>query len=304
MSVASGDHPGSDHLLSSVRPKLEWTLERRVAYVRSDKWIEYSAATTALNALTDLLAQPDEKLRQRAVLVAARADNGKSALLKRFVKRNRLVATDLGEAAVPVVRVWTPDEPNEGKLWSQILKALKTPHRASDPAKHLKGQVLSQLEFLRVRLLMFYELHNILLGSARKTEHLLTLLKMLVNELPVRIAAAGTEDAVRALAFDKQLATRFDCFTLPPWRETRPVRILLRGMEATMPLPEPSGLHSPELMRVMEETANQTIGGYVTQVQRAAILAMTSGKPRIDEAVIRAARKHAGTDLDSAADDL
>ena len=297
------DAPGPDHLLPQVRGMLERPAEQRIAYVRRDKWLEYAAASVALKAMSDLLAQPD-KVRQRAVLVAARPDNGKSALLRRFAALNRPTALESGEASVPVALVWTPDEPTEAKLWSQVLKALRTPHRSSDAARHLKEQALRTIEFLQVRLLMFDELHNILLGSTKKTEHLLTLLKMLVNELPLRIAVAGTRDVVTALAADRQLATRFDGFPLPPWREGVPLLSLLKGLEAALPLPRPSGLATPDIVRLMLPKANQTVGGYVVQVQRAAELAIAAGKPRIDADLIRAAQRNAGTDLGRAADDI
>lgn len=295
--------PGPDHLLPPVRAMLDWSAEERIRYVRRDKWLEYAAASATLKALSDLLAQPN-KVRQRAVFVVARPDNGKSALLRRFAALNRATTLESGEASVPVVRVWTPDEPMEAKLWVQVLKALKVPHRSSDPTRQLKEQALRTIEFLQVRMLVFDELHNLLLGSAKKTEHLLTLLKMLVNEMPLRIAVAGTRDAVQALGADKQLATRFDSFPLPPWREGMPLLSLLKGLEAVLPLPSPSGLATPEMVRLMLPKANQAIGGYVEQVQRAAELAIAAGRERIDTGLIRAAQRNAGTDIGGAAEDI
>lgn len=295
--------PGPEHLLPSVRKMLDWSAEDRISYVKRDKWIEYAAASATLKAMSDLLAQPN-KVRQRAVFVAARADNGKSALLKRFAGLNRATTLETGEASVPVVLVWTPDEPTEAKLWAQVLKALKVPHRSSDPARLLREQAIRTIEFLQVRMLVFDELHSILHGSARKTEHLLTLLKMLVNELPLRIVVAGTGDAVQALGADRQLATRFDSFPLPPWREGMPLLSLLKGLEAVLPLPSPSGLATPEMVRLMLPKANQTVGGYVVQVQRAAELAIAARRERIDADLIRAAQRNAGTDIGNAAEDI
>lgn len=292
---------GSDHLLPRTRAMLDWSAEERIDFVRRDKWLEYAAASATLRAMSDLLVQPN-KVRQRGVFVIARPDNGKSALLRRFAALNRATKIEVGYASVPVALVWSPDEPTEAKLWVQVLKALKVPHRSSDPARHLKAQALQTIEFLQVRMLVFDELHNILQGSARKTEHLLTLLKMLVNELPLRIVVAGTGDAVRALTTDAQLATRFDSFPLPPWREGMPLLSLLKGLEAVLPLPSPSNLATSEMVMLMLPKANQTIGGYVVQVQLAAELAIAAGKPRIDAALIKAAQRQAGITLDKAAD--
>ena len=303
MNVPASEEPSGDHLHPAVREMLSWPVERRIAYVREDKWIGYAEARAALKALSDLLVQPD-KLRHRGVLVSAKPDNGKSAVLKRFEHLNKPITLDSGEPSKPVVRVWTPDEPSETKLWSQVLKALKTPHRSSDPARILKEQAVRQIDFLQVRLLMFDELHNLLRGSVKRTEHLLTLLKMLVNEMPLRIAVAGTQEIVRAVVLDKQLKTRFDCYQLPPWRDDIRLRTFLKGLESTFPLPEPSNLHEQELRLLMLSKADQTIGGFVVQVQRAAELAVSRNKPCIDAALVREAQRNAGTDLDGLAKDL
>lgn len=295
--------PGPDHLLPQVRTMLDLPAGERIRYVRRDKWVEYAAASAALKAMADVLVQPN-KVRPRGVFVVARPDNGKSALLKRFVTLNHATTLESGEASVPVALVWSPDEPTEAKLWVQVLRALKVPHRSSDPARHLKEQALRALEFLQVRMLVFDELHNILRGSAKRTEHLLTLLKMLVNELPLRIVVAGTLEALQALRIDAQLATRFDGFPLPPWHFGMPLLSLLKGLEAALPLPDPSGLATSEMVELMLPKANQTIGGYVEQIKRAAELAIVAGKGRIDAGLIRAAQRNAGTDLGSMSDDI
>lgn len=295
--------PRSDHLLPQIRAMLDWPAEERIKYVQRDKWLEYAAASATLRAMSDLLVQPS-KVRQRGVFVIARPDNGKSALLRRFAALNRATTLESGEASVPVALVWSPDEPTEAKLWVQVLKALKVPHRSSDSARHLKEQALRTIEFLKVRMLVFDELHNILRGSVRKTEHLLTLLKMLLNELPLRIVVAGTKEAVQALVTDAQLATRFDSFPLPPWDEGMPLLSLLKGLEAVLPLPSPSGLATSEMVKLMLPRANQTVGGYVVQVKLAAELAIAAGRPRIDAGLIKAAQRQAGVTLDTAADNI
>lgn len=288
--------PGPDHLLPEARRLLGASEAERISYVRRDKWLEYPAAAAALKAMGDLLERPNQT-RQRGVLIAARPDNGKTALLRRFRNLNLPTTRESGEASMPVAVVWTPDEPSEAKLWSQVLKALKAPHRSSDSARHLKEQALDSMEALQVRMLMFDELHNLLLGSAQRTQHLLTLLKMLVNELSVRIVVAGTQEVVMAARADKQQATRFDGYGLPPWRENAQLRTLMKGLEATLPLPAPSSLDSADMMKLMITTADDAIGGFVVQVQRAAELAILAGHPCVTTDHIRKAQRSAGVGL-------
>ena len=296
MTAECAARPSQDHLLPDVRKMLDWPVAERLAYVEQDKWLNYPAAQAAINAMSDLLARPAQ-VRMRGVLVTARPNNGKTALLKRFGVQNRPTLLESGSANTPVVRVWSPDEASEAKLWSQLLKALKQPHRSSDSARHLREQAMRTIEFQGVRMLMFDELHNILNGSSKKTQHLLTLLKMLVNELSVRIVVAGTADVVRALTTDQQLATRFDCFSLPTWTMTDGLRTILKGLESTLPLPERSNLGSDDMLRLMSTKANGTIGGYVKQVQSAAGLAIKSAKPMIDTSLIVKAQGMSGVDI-------
>jgi len=301
-SVSPTPHD-ADHLQPAVRRMLDLPVADRIAYVRHDKWLEYPAASAALRAMSDLLEKPNQT-RMRGVLVSARPNNGKSAVFRRFRAQNRVEAIEGGLANMPVALVWAPDEPSEAKLWSQVLKSMKTPHRSSDSARHLREQAINTMEILNVRMLMFDELHNLLNGSALKTQQMLTLLKMLVNEQSVRIAVAGTQDVVRALSVDHQLATRFDAFPLPPWKEDRMLLTMLRGLESVMPLPEPSGLATKEMVDAMLPHAKSTIGGFVVQVQAATELALKAGLPRIDVSLVKKAQRNSGTDLKGVASEI
>lgn len=298
-----GAPAGPAHLLPAVRQVLSWPQEDRIAFAYTDRWIEYPAAGRALRAMGDLLAQPNQT-RMRGVLVAARPDNGKTSVLRRFRDLHPATARESGGTSRPVVLASMPDEPSEAKLWSNVLRALMVPHRSTDSARHLREQAVRVLEGDQVRTLMFDEVHDLLHGSARRQRHLLALLKHLTNELSLRIVLAGTQDVVSALAGDKQLATRFDGFALPPWSEGQQLRSMLAGLEAVLPLAEPSGLASREMAQALLGMGGGTVGGMAIRLKHAAGLAIRSGKERIDLALLRKVQDTAGLDYTAVAKEI
>lgn len=298
-----GAPSGPAHLLPPVRKVLSWPQKERIDFAYADRWIEYPSAGRALRAMHDLLAQPNQT-RMRGVLVAARPDNGKTSVLRRFRDLHPVTARESGQPSRPVVLASMPDEPSEAKLWSNVLRALKAPHRSSDPARHLREQAVRVLDGDQVRTLMFDEVHDLLHGSARRQQHVLALLKHLTNELSLRIVLAGTQDVVRALAGDRQLATRFDGFPLPPWSEGQPLRTMLAGLEAVLPLAEPSDLASREIVQALLAMGGGTVGGIVIRLKRATDLAIRSGKERIDLALLRKVQDTAGLDYSAVAKEI
>lgn len=292
----ANDHLG--HLLPAVKPIVELPREERVRFAQEDRWMEYPAATRALRVMTDLVERP-RGIRNRGRLLAGRPDNGKSALLHRFRVLNPVTTLESGETSLPVILMSMPDDPSEGKFWSALLSALRIPHRTTDAVKHHKAQALEMIKAVNSRALLIDEIHNLLEGSAKQQSHALAMLKMVSNELSIPIIAAGTQRAVSALSTDDQTATRFVPIELPPWRLTQELRTFLSGMEAVLPLAEPSDLASREMVTALLAKANETIGGFVFVLQEATVLAIRSGKERLDPKLIAAVDSTTLASLDS-----
>ena len=273
---------GMDHLLPRVREMVGRSKEERILFVQEDRWIEYPAATNAIEALSDLLAGPRDQIRPLGLFLAARGNNGKSALLRRFEALNSATSADNGEVRIPVVLMSMPDEPTEAKFWSYLLTVLKIPHRITDPPKVHKALAMRMLETVKCRMLIIDEIHNLLEGSAKESSHALVILKMLSNELSLRIVTSGTGKAIAALLTDEEVSTRFGLETLPPWRPNMAQRNFLAGMETLLPLAERSNLDSREMVMALDEKSKPTIGSKVLALQAATILAVRSGRERLD----------------------
>jgi len=275
------------HLLRDVRSVLDLPREERVRFAQEDRWMEYPAATRALEVMADLVERP-RGIRNRGRLLAGRPDNGKSALLRRFRALHPAASLETGETSLPVILMSMPDDPGEAKFWTALLTALRIPHRTTDATKHHKAQALEMVRVLRSRALLIDEVHNLLEGSGRQQSHALAMMKMVSNELAIPIIAAGTQRAVTALTTDDQTATRFLPIGLPPWRLSQGLRTFLAGMEAVLPLAEPSHLASKEMVDTLLAKSNETIGGLVFILQEATVLAIRSGKERLDPKLIAA----------------
>ncbi len=282
MSVGGGSaNGGLGHLLTQVAALIQRPVEDRIWFARQDKWVGYTRADEALAAMRDLVDQPGQRRRQ-GMLLAGRANNGKSSLLARFEEENPVTTAENGCAVCPVVLMDLPPKADEGRLWSALLTALKVPHRDSDPVGRKERQALAVLEQVRCRVLLIDEIHNLLLGHASQQRQLLGALKSLVNALWLPMVVAGTADAIRALNTDVQLATRFKPFGLPRWELNREFLKLLASFEAVLPLAEPSHLASREMAIKLFELSAGTIGGVMDTLKAATVLALRGGQERID----------------------
>ncbi len=73
----------ADHLLDHVRPYLDRSLEDRIAFIRSPRWIGHHGAKQALERLNELLARPPA-LRSRGLMLVGPYANGKTMIAERF----------------------------------------------------------------------------------------------------------------------------------------------------------------------------------------------------------------------------
>ena len=86
------------------------------------------------------------------------------------------------------------------------------------------------------------EVHHLLAGSVREQRQLLNQLKFITNELRMPIVALGTSEALYAMQTDPQIASRFESFSLPKWRESPEFREFVVSFGRLLPLEKPSPL--------------------------------------------------------------
>jgi hypothetical protein len=303
MDGGGGSPKDLGHLLPEVAAIIGSSIEDRIWFARQDKWVPYARSVSVLEGMRDVIGQPRQG-RRKSMLLAGRPNNGKSALLQRFLDENPITTREDGQAVVSIVSISLPRKIDEALLWGEILVALGIPHRDTDSLPSKKNLAVRMLGQLHCRGILIDEIHHILLGHAREQRVMLAAIKGLSSEVGLALIVAGIKDAVRALKTDSQTWTRFETTGLPLWKLDREFLRLLTSLEAMLPLAEPSGLATKELAIKLHSLSGGTIGGVVDALKAAPALALRSGRERIDGGILSSLKPSNGDDFDVNALDL
>jgi hypothetical protein len=269
-------------LLPEAAAMLEKSAEERILYIKDDRWIGYQRARDVLDKMTALLYHP-RILRMPNMLIIARTNNGKTQILQRFRELHPACDNEGAEAiSVPVVYVQAPSDPDEKRLYADILDAIFARYTISDHAHKLMNNVKDKFTKIGVKVLLIDEINNLIGGSMAKQRKFLIVLKQLSNELRLPIIAAGTEDAVRAIQTDAQLANRFEPVILPRWALDKDFQRLLATYEQMLPLCQPSGLSKKAMAHEIWSRSEGTIGEVIMLIKKAAEMAIREGTELID----------------------
>lgn len=108
------------------------------------------------------------------------------------------------------------------------------------------------------------EVHHLLAGSVREQRQLLNQLKFISNELRMPIVALGTSEALYAMQTDPQIASRFEPFSLPKWRESPEFREFVVSFGRLLPLEKPSPLADKGIVQKQLMGLSSGLTGKVT----------------------------------------
>lgn len=277
------------HLAPAVRA---WALAasdaERIERLLTDRWIGYTRALEALDRLEWLLRHP-QRTRMPNLLLVGPTNNGKTMIAAKFLRDHPATTREDGDGdIVPVLHVQCPDAADPRRFHHEIAEALGAPSRPGDSLARKQAQAMHLLRATGVRLLIVDEVHNILAGGADRMNQMLNLLRYLGNALRIPIVAIGVRQALQVIHSDDQLATRFEPFPLPRWRDDDALRTLLASLEATLPLRRPSVLIDARLTRRVLGLSEGVLGEIVALLARAGEAAIRSGVERIDDAMLDA----------------
>jgi len=274
------------HVHPSVIPTLSLSREQKIAQIKKPRWIGYPRAHQILGRLEDLLIHPKEP-RMPGILLVGPSNNGKTRLIRQFVKNHPVDENLEGENIImPVFYVQAPPTPNESAFYTSILNSLF--HRVPTSSTEAKrAKTINVLKRIGVKVLIIDELHNILAGASVKQQQFLNMIKYLSNELEICIVGCGTGDLLRAVSVDPQVQNRFTPELLPVWNMAHTFRQLLASFEQVIPLKEPSLLHSPQMATQIHALSEGTIGETSTLINMATEYAIHSGVERITPDILR-----------------
>lgn len=260
--------------------------EDRIHSIKKPKWIGYSQANNIVIRFNELLNYPVNH-RMPNILLVGDSNNGKTALLNKFIKSNQsYVEDETNKLIVPALLIQAPPEPDERRFYNAILESLFAPYKSSERIEMKQQRVIHLLKKVELRLLIIDEIHHVLAGNLSKQRSFLNVLKFLSNELKISMICSGTRDAFNAIQTDPQLANRFEPKVLKKWKNDEEYLRLLASFESLLPLKEASMLIESSISTKILAMSEGLIGEISRILELASILAIESGVEKINRNIL------------------
>ena len=288
-------------LTNEAQEIINKTNEERIAYISEDRWIHYPQAEEIIHILETIKTYEKNKTRVTSILLVGSPNNGKTSLLGEFIRRNpsydyysensdkltKEFFDNYNAIGIPALYILAPNEPNESRLYSNILNKISAPFKERDSIARKQYLVEYYLDLLNVDMLIIDEIHNILSGSVAKQKQVLNAIKNLSNHLKIPIVLSGTKDALRAVSTDTQISSRFRPIYLRKWKMDKEFVSLLATFIKTLPLKKESIVLTSNTAMEILEISDGNIGDIVGLLKKAAIYAIESESERITLKEIR-----------------
>lgn len=275
-----------NHLRDNSREVALLSGEKRINFIKQERWIGYTRAHEIIKKMDELMVYPKTH-RMPNLLLVAPTNNGKTILLQHFFNKHKYKLTpESEEIKMPVVYVQAPSKPEEKMFFYNILDVLNAPYKIKDPAVQLYHQATTILRTVETKILIIDEIHHILAGSHMNQRVFLNMIKYMANDLQIVIIGSGVRDALSVIATDAQLANRFEPVILPIWKLDDDCKRLLKSFESILPIRKPSGLAKDSIATKIISMSEGTIGEIAAVLKKSAIYAITSGKELIDLEVL------------------
>ena len=276
-----------DHLLPDVQLIAALSVNERIRFMRRPKWFGYAAAETIFTRMEDLFNHPPTH-RMPGLQILGDSNSGKTAIGLEFLERHPFDPNPDGDAIrMPVIRIEIPPNPDESRIYDEILICLKQPFRAKDPLSEKSRQVRAILAAVGARMLIFDEFQHVLGPRNDRRRVVMDVVKHLGNTLQIPIVVIGTADAQVAVSKDEQLANRLYPVWMPTWSMDQEYKRLLASFEVTMPLRERSHLQQRQIAALILELSEGLLGEIRDLLCTAVEFALRSQREHVDLEVIR-----------------
>lgn len=260
-----------------------WPDDKRIKFIRTERWIGYGAAHDALDRMEDLLTHPPCD-RMPCLLIYGATGIGKTKIIRKFLRDHPSVFnTSTGVTSMPVVAFQMPAEPDERSFYAELYRALGAPNALDWAPWRLKQVVRNLLVAGGTRMLIIDEIHSMLAGTARAQLVFLNTLRFLANEIRAPLVCAGTDEARLALLTDSQLSERFDALMLPRWSNDGELARLLVTIALTLPLRKECRLDSKTCREIILRRTDGVTTRIFRLIESAAIRAIRDGSECITE---------------------
>jgi hypothetical protein len=277
---------GPEHIHPDFRYILGLAAWDRIAFMEQPRWIGYPTANRIIESLRGLMEKPTRP-RMPNMLIVGEPNNGKTALIRRFVDlHGQGYVNEDHDPVKPVIFANVRPRADEKSLYLSILEQFWAPHCPDDPLNQLRYLAVHRLRACKTRILVLDGFDFLLSGSAIEQRQIVCAINLLSKELMIPIVGVGTQEAVRWLQIEPQHVSRFDVVSLPLWELNQDFQRLLASFEQVLPLKQPSRLHQPELASMLHEISGGNIGDLRRLLVDCATEAILSGAERIDQKLV------------------
>lgn len=272
-----------EHVIEARRHLVEAEESLRLGVIYEDVWINYPLANYALKLVGTLLKMP-EKIQAPCLLIYGDSGMGKTAL---FHKIARTYGFSAGAEKCIACLTLAEENPENSKAFRSLVVRALTAGVYTNP--NLADEILlASIRSLNIKALAVDELNDMLLCSPLEVRKNIKLLKKL-SGMPfcLSIIGLGIADSESVIAYEKQMARRFERIHLAPWQAGTELEVFLASFEATLPLKYPSGLHSSFAINYLLKETNGILDDMLKRICNAAAYAILEGGEKITMELLR-----------------
>jgi GTPase SAR1 family protein len=290
-------------LIPEAKAILNKSDKERLEYISMEHWIDYPVADDILNKLEELYKYGHDKSRYISILLIGSANNGKTSLLKKFIKSHPAYDYNIegqrpewvtdsffdehSGVGLPVLYIISPTEPSETRLYSKILSKINAPFNPRDTIDTKESLVHYYLRLAHVKMIVVDEIHNTLSGSTAKQNQFMNAIRDLSTALEIPIVLAGVKEALRAVQTEEQISSRYRPEYLTKWKMDKDYVSLLATIISMLPLHKQSNILNKETATEILELSNGYIGEIIGIIKAAGMYAIKSGSERVTIKEIR-----------------
>src|SRR3569832_2443805 len=140
----------------------------RINALNNPFWIGYPRAKEILQKMEDIFQQPKMHRMPNLALIGE-TNNGKTILLNRFYRQHApSEEAYIEKPTLPILMLQAPPEPNEGRLYAEILNKLFSDARSRESPEARLQKIRMLLVNLETRMIILDEFQHALAGAGRR----------------------------------------------------------------------------------------------------------------------------------------